>query len=145
MEEIPTIVWVVAGALRDPQGRFLMHRRPSGKEHGGLWEFPGGKIESGETPALALSRELDEELGVQISLPHTSPASFAERSSHGDYAGLVILLYTVTRWSGKPVALQEGAAVEWFGSMEIVKLDLPPLDRILAHRLFGTERLPARL
>ncbi len=140
MEEIPTTVWVAAGALSRPDGRWLMHRRPHGKHHGGLWEFPGGKVEPGETPAIALSRELEEELGIRIAPSHFEAASFAETDAGENRAGLVILLYTATRWDGEPRPLQAGAAVDWFEKDAIIDLDLPPLDRMLCRRLF--ERYP---
>lgn len=131
----PRWICVVAGALRGDDGRWLMHRRPPGKHHAGLWEFPGGKVEPSEMPLISLVRELSEELGI-LCHPHSmTPATFAE--SRADDAGqaIVILLYTVTRWSGEPKSL-EGGAVDWFTPEEVRALAMPPLDVMLAARLF---------
>ena len=133
-----TWIAVVAGALQRGDGRWLMHRRPPGKHHAGLWEFPGGKVEASEIPAKALVRELAEELGVACDPQAIAPAAFAE--SRGLEAGreIVILLYTVSRWSGEPQAL-EGEGIGWFTPDEVMELDKPPLDVELAARLFAKE------
>lgn len=121
---------VVAGALRRTDGRWLMYRRPEGKHHAGLWEFPGGKVEPGEMPIIALQRELAEELGIECRAKACAPAGFAERP--GD---MVLLLYTVSAWVGEPQAI-EGGAVGWFTPAEALALPKPPLDVELALRLF---------
>ena len=72
------LMLVVAAALTDADGRVLMARRPAGKQHAGLWEFPGGKVESGETPKTALVRELREELGVGVDPDALTRVSFSE-------------------------------------------------------------------
>jgi 8-oxo-dGTP diphosphatase len=127
---------VVAAALHRPDARWLMHRRPEGKHHAGLWEFPGGKVEPAETPSAALVRELAEELGIGCAPEHCVPAGFAESRGAGEAAGLVILLYTVPVWQGEPRAL-EGGAVDWFTPEEVLALPKPPLDIALAAQLFG--------
>ncbi len=127
---------VVAAALHRPDGRWLMHRRPEGKHHAGLWEFPGGKVEPAETPSAALVRELAEELGIGCAPEHCVPAGFAESCGASEAAGLVILLYTVPVWQGEPRAL-EGGAVDWFTPEEVLALPKPPLDIALAAQLFG--------
>ncbi|WP_282098720.1 (deoxy)nucleoside triphosphate pyrophosphohydrolase [Qipengyuania intermedia] len=135
MEKIPTWRCVVALALNDGQGSWLMHRRPDHKHHGGLWEFPGGKVEPGETPASALVREVKEELGIDIRASDLSPCCFAQESEDSAPNPIVILLYTCTRWTGKAAAL-EGGAVEWVRSRDIEKLARPPLDiELSAHLL----------
>ena len=121
---------VVAGALCRSDGLWLMHRRPEGKHHAGLWEFPGGKVEPGEMPKFALQRELAEELGIACTANACVPAGFAERP--GD---MVLLLYTVSAWDGEPQAL-EGGAIGWFTPAEALALPKPPLDVELAARLF---------
>lgn len=126
---------VVAGALARGDDRWLMHRRPEGKHHAGLWEFPGGKVEVAEMPAAALVRELAEELGITCTPEACVPAGFAETT--GDHGGpaLVIMLYRIDQWEGEPQAL-EGGAVGWFSPEEIAALPKPPLDEALAARLF---------
>ena len=139
LESNPTWVPVVALALNDGEGRWLLHKRPLGKHHGGLWEFPGGKVEQGETPANALVREIAEELGIDIESADLVPATFAHDPGGGVSPAIVILLYTCTRWTGVPQAL-EGEAIGWFAPDEIAALDKPPLDVKLAASLF--ENLP---
>jgi 8-oxo-dGTP diphosphatase len=134
VEENPTWLLVVAIALIDDRGRWLMHRRPSGKHHGGLWEFPGGKVERGETPANALVREIAEELGVTLSPDHLAPSSFAQNSGEAGGTPIVILLYTCRAWTGKPQAL-EGGEIAWFAPHEAAKLAKPPLDHVLLAQL----------
>jgi 8-oxo-dGTP diphosphatase len=126
---------VVAGALRGGDGRWLMHRRPEGKHHAGLWEFPGGKVEPSEMPLESLARELREELGIGCDPGDCQPAGFAERAGEDGQRAIVILLYTVTAWDGVPAAL-EGGAVGWFTPDEIAALAKPPLDVQLAAQLF---------
>jgi 8-oxo-dGTP diphosphatase len=127
---------VVAGALQRRDGRWLMHCRPPGKHHAGLWEFPGGKVEGSEIPVKALIRELNEELGICCDPASITPACFAETRAPEGEREIVILLYTVTRWSGEPQAL-EGGAVGWFTPDEVLVLSKPPLDIVLARQLFS--------
>ena len=125
---------VVAGLLRDAQGRFLLQKRPLGKRHAGLWEFPGGKVETGEMPRMALVRELAEELGIVIDLPDVDPIAFAEHDVEADVPAIVILLYNIRRWTGDPLSL-EGGEVGWFSHEEALKLPKPELDRDLLEAL----------
>lgn len=118
---------MVAAALIDESGRVLMHRRPEGKPHSGLWEFPGGKVEALETPQEALERELLEELGIRACASASHPAAFAQSQPGEDHLPIVILLYTVTQWQGEPEAL-EGGACEWFTPSQAALLEKPPLD-----------------
>lgn len=133
-------ILVVAGALwargRGSEDMCLMHRRPFDKHHGGLWEFPGGKVEHAEIPIKALIRELQEELGIAVAAKDCEPVGFAEESQPEDgRPPIVILLYKISAWQGEPRAL-EGEAVDWFSASEIASLDKPPLDSALAERLF---------
>lgn len=125
---------MVALALHDSEGRWLMHRRPEEKHHGGLWEFPGGKVEAGETPAQALVREIGEELSLVLEIDNLHPASFAQEASGRTQQQIVILLYTAP-WDGSPVAALEGGAIDWFEPEQIARLPKPPLDVALARSL----------
>ncbi|RXZ66679.1 (deoxy)nucleoside triphosphate pyrophosphohydrolase [Pelagerythrobacter rhizovicinus] len=126
---------VAALALRRADGCWLMHRRPPERHHGGLWEFPGGKVESGEAPDCALEREIREELGIAIHRDRLDPASFAQSAPQGPMPGIVILLYRTDRWIGEPHAL-EGGEVAWLTPEEIAPLPKPPLDVALCRALF---------
>lgn len=134
---------VVAAALQGHDGRWLMHRRPEGKHHAGLWEFPGGKVEGSEMPAQSLLRELAEELGIACAADALTPCGFAETSGAGGDGALVILLYIVRAWEGDPQAL-EGGAVGWFTPAEVALLPKPPLDVALAQRLFENIENPPK-
>lgn len=135
MEKSFTPLLVVAGALCDEAGRWLMHRRPRGKDHAGRWEFPGGKVEKGETVLQALERELAEETSLAIDPTSCAAAGFAVSESAVGGRGIVILLYTVTRWTGM-IAAPEGGMLDWFTPTEIEPLPKPPLDVELARQLF---------
>lgn len=140
MENKPTDLLVVAGVLRAKSGKWLMHRRPPGKRHAGLWEFPGGKVESGEVPENALCRELAEEVDLAVDPAALKPATFAYGAAEGDHPAILILLYQIADWDGEPVAF-EGGAIAWFTPDEIARLDKPPLDVALAKQFFA---IPAR-
>ncbi len=126
---------VVAGALARGDGCWLMHKRPLNKHHGGLWEFPGGKVESEESPRLALVRELEEELGIRVRVEDCETTVFALDDPEPSRSTIVILLYTITQWNGEPQAL-EGEEIGWFLPEEVAELEKPPLDVVLTQRLF---------
>lgn len=130
MEELPTVVPVVAVALLRDDGCVLMQQRPFAKAHGGLWEFPGGKVDAGETLESALIREIEEELGITLTADALSPLTFA--ALPGD--PFVILLYTCRHWTGHPQCL-EGEAIGWFDAAGLEYLSMPPLDVPLARAL----------
>jgi len=119
---------VVAIALVDADGRLLVQQRPAGKPMAGLWEFPGGKIEPGETPEGALIRELKEELDIDVEAACLAPACFASEPLDG--RALVLLLYICRKWRGQPRAV-EGGALKWVRPIELHGLDMPPADRPL--------------
>ncbi|MFM7404777.1 MAG: (deoxy)nucleoside triphosphate pyrophosphohydrolase [Erythrobacter sp.] len=130
-----SLTLVIAAALHRPDGRWLLHRRPEGKHHAGLWEFPGGKVEPTEIPVQSIVRELAEELGIRCSESACVPIGFAEDAGESGASAIVILLYTLAAWEGEPHAL-EGGEVGWFTPAEALALDKPPLDVRLADRLF---------
>jgi 8-oxo-dGTP diphosphatase len=125
---------VVAGALIAPDGRWLMHQRPPGKMYGGLWEFPGGKVEPYENPEQSLVRELNEELGVAILPDACQPTLFAQDGAAESRPAIVLMLYIISAWEGDPRAI-EGGAIGWFAPRDALALPMPPLDRDLAQRL----------
>ena len=119
------IILVVAVALVDVDGRVLIAQRPDKKQMGGLWEFPGGKVEIGELPEEALIRELDEELGIDVSENCLAPFTFA---SHGylDFH-LLMPLYVCRVWEGKVIP-KEGQKLKWVRPLELKKYPMPPAD-----------------
>ncbi len=139
----PRWILVVAGAIAGEGGRWLMHQRPREKHHGGLWEFPGGKVEDTEIPVESLARELHEELGIEIASGDCAPVHFAEGWAEDGQTRIVILLYTIARYSGQPQAL-EGESIGWFTPAEVAMLDKPPLDVALAGQLFARLAEPTR-
>lgn len=136
MPRNPTLLVVVAAALIAPDGTVCLQQRPLAKAHGGLWEFPGGKVEAGESPETALVREIEEELGVTLDRAALVSAGFA--SDPGDSAEgrrpLVILLYGCRQWTGEARCL-EGEAIAWVRPDAIAALAMPPLDYPLAAGL----------
>jgi 8-oxo-dGTP diphosphatase len=123
---------VVAAAMSGRDGRVLVQRRPEGKAMAGLWEFPGGKLEPGETPEAALGRELREELGVEVDPDVLKPACFAS-APLGDRR-LLLLLYLLDEWAGEPRAL-EASALAWVTVAEMRDMPMPPADRPLVDLL----------
>ncbi|WP_336986677.1 (deoxy)nucleoside triphosphate pyrophosphohydrolase [Altererythrobacter aquiaggeris] len=134
MKKIPTWVPVVAAAITGSSGKILLHQRPAGKDHAGLWEFPGGKVEPGETPAEALVREIAEELGIKLTTDHLQPAGFAQGITGSGGKQIVILLYTCRHWKGDPQAM-EGNEWGWFTQAQAAALAKPPLDVELLGQL----------
>jgi 8-oxo-dGTP diphosphatase len=132
MEKNPTTLFVVAAALTNQAGEILLQRRPQGKQMAGLWEFPGGKVEAGESPESALIRELEEELGIDVSVDNLAPISFASEPL-GD-RNLLLLLYRCTEWQGNPVAL-DSAELRWLLPADMPSLPMPPADVPLVHAL----------
>lgn len=119
------IVLVSAVALIDVDGRVLLARRPEGKSMAGLWEFPGGKVEPGESPEAALIRELDEELGIDTWESCLAPLTFASHSY--DSFHLLMPLYACRKWNGTPQS-REGQALKWVKKSELRTYPMPPAD-----------------
>ena len=124
-EASQAMLLVSAVALIDRDGRVLLAQRPAGKRMAGLWEFPGGKIETGETPEAALIRELGEELGIDTAESCLAPLTFASHS-YDDFH-LLMLVYVCRKWSGTPRPL-EGGELAWVRASRLRDYDMPPAD-----------------
>ena len=122
------ILLVVACALVDADRRVLIAQRPPGKQLAGLWEFPGGKLEPGETPEEALIRELEEELGVSTKTACLAPLTFASHSYESFH--LLMPLFVCRKWTGAPVAL-EHSALKWVRPQALRDYPMPPADEPL--------------
>jgi 8-oxo-dGTP diphosphatase len=133
LENVPTLL-VVAAAIRNADGRWLLQQTAAGKRHAGLWEFPGGKVEPGESPRAALARELLEELALDLDPASCERAGFAEEEPETGRPRIVLLLYTCTAWRGEPRGC-EGQNWGWFTTKEAARLPLPPMDRTLLENL----------
>ncbi len=121
---------VVAGLLRR-DGQILVGQRPDSHSLPGQWEFPGGKIEIGETPEQALARELDEELGIQAEI---GSLKFANTHSYGD-VGIVILFYEVLFWKGQPKA-KHHLMLEWIYPEELKLRPIPEANRKILDKIY---------
>ena len=123
---------VAAVALVDADGRVLLAERPPGKSMAGLWEFPGGKVNPGETPETALIRELAEELGIDVTASCLAPFTFASHSYPQFH--LLMPLYICRKWSGIPVA-HEGQRLAWVRPVWLGDYPMPPADTPLVAML----------
>jgi 8-oxo-dGTP diphosphatase len=126
------LMLVAAVALVDADRRVLIAQRPPGKALAGLWEFPGGKLEAGETPEQALIRELEEELGISTKSACLAPVSFASHSYESFH--LLMPLYVCRKWQGTPVA-REHAALKWVRPQALRDYPMPPADEPLIAAL----------
>ena len=116
---------VAAAALVDVDGRVLICQRPEGKQLAGLWEFPGGKVDSGETPEQALVRELREELGIETAASCLAPIAFA---SHGyEQFHLLMPVFACRKWNGMPQP-REGQTLKWVAPIDLSRYQMPPAD-----------------
>lgn len=129
---MPHIVLVAACALIDPDGRVLIAQRPEGKSMAGLWEFPGGKVEAGETPEACLIRELREELGIDTWASCLAPLTFASHA-YEDFH-LLMPLYACRKWEGV-MAAREGQALKWVRARALRDHPMPPADLPLVAAL----------
>lgn len=123
---------VAAAALIDPDGRVLLAKRPAGKPMAGLWEFPGGKPEPGESPQACLVRELDEELGIDSWQSCLAPLSF-NAHDYDDWH-LILLLFICRRWQNNPQA-REGGELAWVRAARLGDYPMPPANRPLIAAL----------
>lgn len=133
-DKIPArrLVLVSACALVDVDNRILLAQRPVGKSMAGLWEFPGGKIEIGETPQEALIRELHEELGIITWETCLAPLTFASHSY--DEFDLLMPLFVCRKWEGYPSS-KEGQALKWVRAKNLRDFDMPKADEPLIPAL----------
>ncbi|SEM24244.1 8-oxo-dGTP diphosphatase [Roseovarius tolerans] len=118
-------VLVSAVALIDVDGRILLTQRPEGKSMAGLWEFPGGKVEPGETPEHALIRELQEEIGIDTWASCLAPLTFASHSYEEFH--LLMPLFACRKWQGIPQG-REGQALKWVRVGDLKSYPMPPAD-----------------
>ena len=119
------LVLVSAVALIDADGRILLAQRPEGKSMAGLWEFPGGKIEDGETPEVALIRELKEELGIDTWQSCLAPIGFASHS-YDDFH-LLMPVFACRKWEGQ-VQARENQQLAWVHTRDLRKYEMPAAD-----------------
>jgi 8-oxo-dGTP diphosphatase len=132
------LVTVVAAAITAADGRILLAQRPVGASLAGLWEFPGGKIEPGETPEIALARELSEELAIEVAPETLTPLGFASHAM-ADFH-LLLLLFRCRAWAGVAVGMQ-GQVLRWEDPAALAALPMPPADLPLLGLLTGNAPL----
>ena len=128
------LVLVAACALVDSDGRVLLAERPAGKTMAGLWEFPGGKVETGERPEQTLIRELKEELGIVVEEPCLAPLTFASHAYPGFH--LLMPLFVCRKWNGT-VSAQEGQKLAWVKPNGLRDYKMPPADEPLVAHLMA--------
>ena len=126
------LVLVAACALIDSDGRVLIAQRPEGKSMAGLWEFPGGKVETGERPEATVIRELKEELGIVVKEECLAPLTFASHL-YPDFH-LLMPLYVCRRWEGI-VEAREGQKLKWVRPRDLRGYPMPPADEPLIPHL----------
>ncbi len=126
------LVLVAAVVLVDADGRVLLAQRPEGKAMAGLWEFPGGKVDPGETPEAALIRELAEELGIDVAASCLAPFTFASHA-YPDFH-LLMPLYVCRKWTGIPTP-REGQHLRWVRHARLADYPMPPADKPLLAML----------
>jgi len=134
LKEIPTEIHVVAAAITNGSGAFLLQRRGPAGRHAGLWEFPGGKVEAHETPEIALVREIEEELGMLLESTGLAWAGVAREAGEGEFPAIVMTLYRIGNWTGEP----EGRQAQewgWFDLAEAARLAMPAMDIALLAQL----------
>ncbi len=127
-----SILLVVAAALIDVDSRVLIAKRPEGKSLAGLWEFPGGKVDAGETPEKALCRELEEELSIDVCETCLAPFTFASHTYETFH--LLMPLYLCRNWEGE-ISPREGQEITWTRASRLSTFPMPPADAPLIPML----------
>jgi 8-oxo-dGTP diphosphatase len=127
---MPLVIEVTAGLVRDAQGRYLITRRRRGSHLEGLWEFPGGKLEAGETPPAGLQRELGEELGATFAI---GPCVETVRWEYPDRT--IVLHFHECRLDAGIIEPREGQEMAWVPAARLADYEFPPADRVLVERL----------
>ena len=128
-----SLLLVVACVLVDADNRILLAQRPQGRQMAGLWEFPGGKLEPGETPEACIIRELEEELGIVVKPACLAPLTFASHAYENFH--LLMPLYVARRWEGVAIP-REGQNLSWVRLNELRSYEMPPADEPLVAMLF---------
>lgn len=141
MEKNPTWLLVVSALVRDDAGRLLLQQALPNKPHAGQWEFPGGKVESGESPRFGLRREIAEELGLTLDEEAMVPVGFADETGCGGASAIVLILYDCPLWKGEPQS-REGQRWGWFIPEEAAALPLAALDRALLEGIANPRTPP---
>jgi 8-oxo-dGTP diphosphatase len=129
---MPALLLVAACALIDADRRVLIAQRPEGKSMAGLWEFPGGKVEDGETPEETIIRELSEELAITVTEPCLAPLTFASHNYREFH--ILMPLFVCRRWEGVPVAI-EAQQLKWVRPNRLRDFPMPPADEPLISHL----------
>ncbi len=129
----PKTLLVTAVALVDLDGRVLLAKRPEGKHLAGMWEFPGGKVEPGETPEIALVRELKEELGIDTKESCLAPFTFASHA-YDNAPHVLLMLYLCRKWQRVPQAL-DAQALTWKAPRNMRELEITPAGKPLVAML----------
>lgn len=126
---------VVCGILENSQGKILLIQRPLHKPYPGLWEFPGGKVEEGESPQHALARELQEEIGIHVSLSELKPFVFASQSLPQMH--LVLLCFQCLKWEGVVDLKEQQLSKAWVEPKDILNYEMPESNLEIQRRLLG--------
>jgi 8-oxo-dGTP diphosphatase len=130
-----SVLLVVAAIIMNEQGHVLLAQRPQGKRLAGKWEFPGGKVEAGETPEAALARELHEELGIVVPPATLEPFWFLSHDYREEFGfHLLMPVYVCRQWEGTPSAL-EHQAVQWVKPVDMPAMDMIEADAELVERI----------
>ena len=124
-----TVLVVAAALIDEASKKVLLAQRPEGKSLAGLWEYPGGKVDPGEVPEIALCRELEEEVGIHVAVQSLEPLTFASHTYEDQEFHLLMPLFVCREWEGVPIG-KEGQEIAWASVEDLLsgKFDMPPAD-----------------